>query len=92
MPHGIVIDPNVFISIDPDGIVTIVAHRSEMGTGVRTSLPMVVADELDADWARVKVRAGPTATSRNTATRTPTAHAARGISCSRCASSAPPRA
>ena len=33
----------------------IVAHRSEMGTGIRTVLPMIVADELDADWARVKI-------------------------------------
>ncbi|MBV8849627.1 MAG: xanthine dehydrogenase family protein molybdopterin-binding subunit [Methylobacteriaceae bacterium] len=55
MPHGVVIDPNLFVSIAPDGTVTIVAHRSEMGTGVRTSLPMALADELDADWARVKV-------------------------------------
>jgi isoquinoline 1-oxidoreductase beta subunit len=55
MPHGVVVDPRVFVSIAPDGIVTIVAHRAEMGTGVRTSLPMVVADELEADWARVRV-------------------------------------
>src|SRR5438270_6290199 len=55
MPHGVVIDPRIFVSIAPDGIVTIVAHRAEMGTGVRTSLPMVVADELEADWARVRV-------------------------------------
>ena len=48
MPNGIVTDPHVFVSIDPDGTVTIVAHRSEMGTGSRTSLPMVLADELDA--------------------------------------------
>ena len=33
----------------------IVAHRSEMGTGIRTSLPMVLADELEADWSRVRV-------------------------------------
>src|SRR5947209_9440511 len=55
MPHGVVVDPRIFVSIAPDGIVTIVAHRAEMGTGVRTSLPMVVADELEADWARVRV-------------------------------------
>jgi isoquinoline 1-oxidoreductase beta subunit len=45
----------VFVAIAPDGIVTIVAHRSEMGTGIRTGLPTIVADELDADWSRVKV-------------------------------------
>ena len=44
--------PNVFVGIDTDGTVYIVAHRSEMGTGIRTSLPLVVADELDADWKR----------------------------------------
>lgn len=59
MPHGTVNDPRVFVSIAPDGIVTIVASRSEMGTGVRTSLPMIVADELGADWTRVKVVQAP---------------------------------
>jgi isoquinoline 1-oxidoreductase subunit beta len=49
------LNPSVYLGIDPDGTVYIVAHRSEMGTGVRTSLPRIVADELDADWARVKV-------------------------------------
>jgi isoquinoline 1-oxidoreductase beta subunit len=47
--------PNVFVGINQDGSVIIVAHRSEMGTGIRTSLPMVVADELGADWQRVTV-------------------------------------
>src|ERR1700691_2045962 len=47
--------PNVFVGIQPDGTVYIVAHRSEMGTVIRTSLPFVVADELDADWKRVKI-------------------------------------
>ena len=52
MPHGVVTNPHVFVSIDKDGIVTIVAHRAEMGNGAaRTTLPMIVADELDADWA-----------------------------------------
>lgn len=55
MPGGTVDDPLVFVSIAADGIVTIVAHRAEMGTGVRTSLPMVVADEMEARWERVKV-------------------------------------
>jgi isoquinoline 1-oxidoreductase beta subunit len=47
--------PNVYLGIEPTGKVIIVAHRSEMGTGNRTSLPMIVADELDADWKRVTV-------------------------------------
>src|SRR5438093_12549569 len=47
--------PNMFVGIDTDGTVYIVAHRSEMGTVIRTSLPLVVADELDADWKRVKI-------------------------------------
>ena len=47
--------PNVFVGIAPTGLVTIVTHRSEMGTGIRTSLPLVLAEELDADWKRVKV-------------------------------------
>ena len=55
MPGGTVDDPLVFVSIATDGTVTIVAHRAEMGTGVRTSLPMVVADEMEARWDRVKV-------------------------------------
>jgi isoquinoline 1-oxidoreductase beta subunit len=59
MPHGTVNDPRVFVSIAPDGIVTIIAARSEMGTGVRTSLPMIVADEMEADWDRVKIRQAP---------------------------------
>jgi isoquinoline 1-oxidoreductase subunit beta len=56
MPHGVVVDPRVFVAVAPDGTVTIVAHRSEMGTGVRTSLPLIVAEEMEADWNRVKVQ------------------------------------
>ena len=60
MPNGVVSDPKIFVSIDADGIVKIVAARAEMGTGAaRTTLPMIVADELDADWARVKVVQAP---------------------------------
>ena len=59
MPGGAVWDPHVYVSIDPSGTVTIVTHRSEMGTGSRTSLPMVVADEMEADWAKVKIIQAP---------------------------------
>ena len=48
-------EPSLWMSIAADGTVTIVAHRSEMGCGSRTALPLVVADELDADWSRVKI-------------------------------------
>ena len=47
--------PSVYLAIGTDGTTYVIAHRSEMGNGVRTSLPRIVADELDADWARVKV-------------------------------------
>ena len=60
MPNGTVSDPQVFVSIAPDGIVTIVAARAEMGTGAaRTTLPMIVADELEADWAKVRIQQSP---------------------------------
>lgn len=49
------IEPNLWIAIASDGTVTIVAHRSEMGCGSRTALPLVLADELDADWSKVKI-------------------------------------
>ena len=53
------LSPNLFVSIDKTGTVTIVAHRSEMGQGVRTSVPMILADELEADWSRVKIEQAP---------------------------------
>ncbi len=59
MPHGWVDNPKIYVSIDRDGTVGIVCNRSEMGQGVRTSLAMVVADELEADWSRVKVIQAP---------------------------------
>ena len=51
VPDGL--RPNVFVHVKPDGSVDIVCHRSEMGQGVRSTLPVLVADELGADPARV---------------------------------------
>ncbi|HEY6510946.1 MAG TPA: xanthine dehydrogenase family protein molybdopterin-binding subunit [Burkholderiaceae bacterium] len=59
MPNGWVDNALVFVSLAADGTVSIVCHRSEMGQGVRTSMPMIVADELEANWARVKVVQAP---------------------------------
>lgn len=59
MPHGWVDNPLVFVAIAEDGTVSIICHRSEMGQGVRTSLPMVVADELEANWLHVRVEQAP---------------------------------
>src|ERR1051325_10862289 len=47
--------PNAWIEIKPDGAVTIWTGRSEMGQGVKTAMPMIVAEELEADWTRVRV-------------------------------------
>lgn len=55
MPHGWVDNPNVFIALNKDGEVTITHHRGEMGQGIRTSLVMVIADEMGADWKKVRV-------------------------------------
>ncbi|GAC1626678.1 MAG: xanthine dehydrogenase family protein molybdopterin-binding subunit [Candidatus Acidiferrum sp.] len=49
------LQPNVYLAIDTDGTAYIIAHRSEMGSGSKTALPRILADELDADWARVKI-------------------------------------
>jgi isoquinoline 1-oxidoreductase beta subunit len=47
--------PDVFISMDKKGTVTVISHRSEMGQGIRSSLPLLIADEMECDWDRVVV-------------------------------------
>jgi isoquinoline 1-oxidoreductase subunit beta len=59
MPNGLQDSPKIFVAIGADGIVSITVHRSEMGQGVRTSLPKIVADELEADWKYVRVLQAP---------------------------------
>lgn len=59
MPNGWRDDPQLFVAIDEDGTVTVTTHRSEMGQGVRTSIAMVIADELEADWDRVRIAQAP---------------------------------
>ncbi len=53
------VQPNLFVKIDADGIVTLTCARSEMGQGVRTGIPMILADELEADWTRVRIFQAP---------------------------------
>jgi len=47
--------PNAYLRIAPDGKITVVVARSEMGQGVRTSLPMILAEELEADWSQIAI-------------------------------------
>ena len=51
--------PAAYLRIDEDGIVTVICHRTEMGQGVRSSFAMVVADELEAEWSRVRLEQAP---------------------------------
>jgi isoquinoline 1-oxidoreductase subunit beta len=60
LPHGgskskEVFSPNAYLRITPDNKITIVVARSEMGQGVRTALPMILAEELEADWKQIEI-------------------------------------
>jgi isoquinoline 1-oxidoreductase beta subunit len=60
LPHGTSVGrdtfaPNAYLKITPDGKITVVVARSEMGQGVRTALPMILAEELEADWKQIQI-------------------------------------
>src|SRR3954447_24232910 len=55
-PKAPELTPQAFIQIAPDGVTTIMARASESGQGMRNMLPMLIADELDVDWAVVRVK------------------------------------
>src|SRR6267378_775834 len=56
---GTVFAPNALVRIASDDSVTIIANHSEMGQGVYTSLPMLLNEELEADWSKIRVEAAP---------------------------------
>ncbi len=47
--------PNVYLKIHKDNRVTVIVHRSEMGQGIRTSIPMLIAEELEVDWQNIEI-------------------------------------
>ena len=48
-------EPHAYVQLSDDGTVSIYCHRSEMGQGIRTTMPMIIADEMEADWSRCRV-------------------------------------
>ena len=58
-PTPKVYPPDAFVHIRPDGTIVIQVNRLEFGQGVHTALPMILADEMDADWSRVVAELAP---------------------------------
>lgn len=52
-------EAHAYIRLADDGTVTLICHRSEMGQGIRTTMPMIIADEMEADWAKCRVEQAP---------------------------------
>jgi hypothetical protein len=48
--------PVAYVTLHDDGLVSIICHRSEMGQGSRTTMPMIIADEMEADWSKCRVQ------------------------------------
>ncbi len=61
---GVSFSPNAWLAVQPDGQVVVTLSRSEMGQGVWTALPMILAEELDADWSTVRVKQADANSSR----------------------------
>lgn len=59
-----IFEPNAFVKISPEGLITIMAPNPEVGQGVKTSLPMLVAEELDVEWEKVNVEQAPLDTNK----------------------------
>jgi len=60
-PQKPVYEPNAFLHIAPDNTVTVQVNRLEFGQGVHTALPMIIAEELDADWSQIRSELAPAA-------------------------------
>jgi isoquinoline 1-oxidoreductase beta subunit len=58
VPKQPVVDMNNFVAISPDGTIRIMAKNPEIGQGIKTMLPMLIAEELDADWSKVTIEQG----------------------------------
>src|ERR1700730_17617457 len=52
---------NAFVHISSNDLVTVISNHSEMGQGIYTSLPMLIAEELEADWSKIRVQSSPVA-------------------------------
>jgi Aerobic-type carbon monoxide dehydrogenase, large subunit CoxL/CutL homologs len=89
LPHGErshkdFFSPNAYLRVTPDNKITIVVARSEMGQGVRTALPMILAEELEADWKQIEIeQAGASTLYGDQTTGAAPASAPRGIPCAK---------